>query len=290
VPGFCEEAAVSDSECLGVVGVGLMGGSVGLAARRSARFSLILGYDVRGDVLRRAVSNGCIDEPCPNLEQLARRSSMVVIATPVHRIADYVLQVVQHIVPGSVITDTGSTKAELVQTVESAVPRETLFVGSHPLCGSEKHGPDAARANLFDNQLVLLTPTKKTRVLAVERVQQFWQSLGARTHLIPPDEHDRILAMTSHLPHLLASCLAGLLSRDVRPFVSSGFRDTTRLASGDPEVWSAIFTTNASNLLSVIKQFRAQLDEFQSALENRDSAGLARLLAAAKGIRDDLGN
>ncbi|MCX7700582.1 MAG: prephenate dehydrogenase [Gemmataceae bacterium] len=275
---------------LGIVGVGLMGGSVGLAARRSGQFDAILGYDASLSALQQATARGCIDQACPNLAELARSCDTIVIAAPVNLVADLVTQVAAVAPPETLLTDTGSTKERIVRNVESLLPADRLFVGSHPLCGSEKHGPEAARGDLFDGRLVLLTPTPRTTPPAVARASEFWQRLGGRVQSLSPQEHDRVLALTSHLPHLAASALASLLPSEWRAFVANGFRDTTRLASGDPALWAAILNDNAPRLAPVIQQLQARLDEFRSALETGDTAALLRLLADAKGIRDDLGS
>lgn len=281
---------MNSAESLGIVGVGLMGGSVGLAARRTGQFARILGYDRRTDSLHRALAKRCIDEACIDLSQLAHRCSIIVVGTPVDRIAESIVRLSQMSRPGTLFTDTGSTKAQIVREIEADLPSEALFVGSHPLCGSEKHGPDAARADLFEGRWILLTPTDRTPPIALTRAIAFWQSLGGRTKVLSPEEHDRILALTSHLPHLLASSLAGMLPRDWHEYVATGFRDTTRLAAGDPEVWSAIFRANAPHVLAVLQQFQARLDEFREAVETQDATTLVRLLAQAKGSRDDLGS
>ncbi len=275
---------------LGIVGVGLMGGSVGLAARRSGRFERVLGFDARTDVLQRALDRGCIDVACSHLVELARNAQIIVISTPVDLVAPIVAQAAEAASIGTVMTDTGSTKESIVRAVESALPPHCLFVGSHPLCGSEKQGPESARADLFDGRLVLLTPTPRTPSEATSRVKEFWQVLGGRVQTLSPELHDRVLATTSHLPHLLASALAGLLPNDWSAYVANGFRDTTRLASGDPALWATILLDNAPRLAMVVKQLQARLDEYRLALENGDRPTLFRLLSEAKGIRDDLGS
>jgi prephenate dehydrogenase len=158
------------------------------------------------------------------------------------------------------------------------------------LAGSEKQGSDAARADLFDNHLTILTPTERTPEAAVEGSRRFWESLGCRVRLMSPQEHDRGVAMTSHLPHLLSAVLAGMLPEALRELTASGFRDMTRLAAGDPALWSAIFSQNRVNVLDAIEALQKRLPLFAGALRTNDAKAIEQLLADAKRIRDDLGD
>src|SRR5262249_24065968 len=153
----------------------------------------------------------------------------------VDRIADLVLRAAHVCRPGTLITDVGSTKAAIVHAVEGNLPPDVSFVGSHPLAGSEKQGPEYASADLFQNRLVLVTPTERTQPNATEESEHFCQALGARTRRLSPEDHDAAVAWTTHLPHLTAAALAGVLPSGLAEFTATGFRDTTRLASGSPE-------------------------------------------------------
>jgi prephenate dehydrogenase len=170
------------------------------------------------------------------------------------------------------------------------LPGGVLFVGSHPLAGSEKRGPEFADADLFAGRLTVLTPNAATDPAALDRVAAFWQGLGSRTRIMPPEEHDRALALTSHLPHLLAAALAGMLPVELEPLTATGFRDTTRIAAGDPALWAAIFTHNRIALRSALSGFETRMCDFRTALENNDAAALTDLLVRAKEIRDALGS
>src|SRR5262249_29981576 len=156
------------------------------------------------------------------------------VCTPVDQIASQVLTAARHCRAKTLLTDTGSTKAAIVAEVEKGLNRPRLFLGAHPLAGSEKRGPEHARADLFDGRLNVLTTTPQTATAAIHRAYVFWESLGCRLWSMRPDEHDRTLALTSHLPHLVASALAGLLHPGLTGMAATGFRDTTRLAAGDP--------------------------------------------------------
>lgn len=275
---------------LGIIGVGLIGGSIGLGARRSGQFGLILGAGRDTGNLAKAKSLGCIDESHTDLAAIARRADVLVFCTPVDQIAAQILSIADQCRPGTLITDAGSTKAEIVAQVEEDLPSHVDFVGAHPLAGSEKRGVEHARADLFDNRLTVITPTHRTSSPAESRCEEFWKSLGSRVARLSPEKHDRALALTSHLPHLLAAALAGILPAELHEFVATGFRDTTRVAAGDPALWTPIFLQNRLHLCESAHQLTACLIEFSKALIAADESTVARMLSEGKKVRDDLGS
>lgn len=280
----------SSSECLVIVGVGLIGASIGLAARRGGRFGRIIGVGRQGASLHEAKRRNCVDEISTDLPEAASHADVLVVCTPVDRIAERILTAAVHCKRSTLITDAGSTKAAMIQEIEDKLPAASLFVGSHPLAGSEKKGPEHARADLFDGRLTLLTPTERTSSGAIERATRFWESLGSRVKRISPEWHDQALALTSHLPHLMAAALAGILPPELAEFTASGFRDATRLAAGDPRLWTAIFSQNSLNVAGALDRLQKQLNRFRAALENNDAEAIQELLVEAKKVRDDLGN
>lgn len=281
--------SLDSQHILGIVGVGLVGGSIGLAARRTGQFLRILGVGRDEESLSRARRFRCVDETSTRLE-FAASADIVVVCTPVDRIAEQVLELAPRCRPGALITDAGSTKAVIVKTIEAALPDHVDFVGAHPLAGSEKRGPEHGRADLFDNRVTVITRTKETGADALERASSFWSSLGSQVRVMSPEDHDWALGFTSHLPHLVAAALAGALPDVLRELTASGFRDTTRVAAGAPELWTAIFEQNASAILEALEKFENQLTAFRTALASRDTTTLTRLLADAKRVRDALGN
>jgi prephenate dehydrogenase len=164
-----------------------------------------------------------------------------------------------------------------------------VFVGSHPLAGSEKRGPEHAQAHLFQGRLTIVTRTPRTDPVALERIVSFWQALGSRVQILDPEEHDRALALTSHLPHLVASALAGLLPSGLHELTATGFRDTTRVASGDPSLWTGIFRQNRASVLEVLDRLGEHLAGFRAALAADDAALIDNWLAQGKRGRDALG-
>jgi len=269
-------------ESLAILGVGFLGGSVALAAR-AAGIQRITGYDPRPEALAIAEQGGML-LPCIDLRSAVVGASLVVVAAPVDHIAAQVAEAAGHCSPGTLLTDVGSTEG-LVRDLEDRIPAGRAFIGSHPLAGSEKSGPENARADLFRDRLVVLTPTESSPPTEVERLAQFWQSLGARVTVMTPEDHDRALAWTSHLPHLLAFALAGCLPREFLPLTATGYRDMTRLAGSDPALWRAIFEANRPALLAALAGYRAELDAMETALRGGATQPLLDLLARARAGR-----
>jgi prephenate dehydrogenase len=275
---------------LTIVGVGLIGGSIGLAARRRGLARHVRGAGRQQVSLERARAVGAVDETFLDLAQAVAGADLVVFCTPVDHIAGQMLEAALYCAPGTVLTDAGSTKAVIVRAVDGRLPSGVAFVGSHPLAGSEKRGAEFADADLFENRWTVLTPTEATDPRALERVTAFWQALGSRTRVMSPEEHDGALALTSHLPHLVAAALAGMLPDELRALTATGFRDTTRIAAGDPQLWTAIAAHNRSALTEALVEMEERLAKFREAIEAGDWDALRGLLARAKEMRDALGD
>ncbi|HKI30705.1 MAG TPA: prephenate dehydrogenase/arogenate dehydrogenase family protein [Gemmataceae bacterium] len=275
---------------LTIVGVGLIGGSIGLAARRRGLAGRVIGVGRQPATLERARQLGAIDEACLDLADAVRRADVAVFCTPVTLIAEQVRAAAPGCAAGTLLTDAGSTKGSIVRALDGHLPPGVSFVGSHPLAGSEKRGPEHADADLFQGRVTVVTPAPGTDRAAVERTVAFWQALDSRVLLMGPEEHDRALAMTSHLPHLVASALAGILPPELRELTASGFRDTTRVAAGDPSLWTGIFLQNRAALIDSLGILQEQVNQFQTALQAGDPAAIDALLARGKRSRDALGN
>jgi len=274
---------------LTIVGVGLIGGSIGLAAKRRGLAGCVRGVGWRQQTLDHALAGRAIDEGCLDLTSAAAGSDLIVFCTPVDGIVGQVLASAPFCAPDTLLTDAGSTKAAIVRGLEGRLPDDVVFVGSHPLAGSEKRGPQHADADLFQGRLTVVTPTASTRPHAVERASAFWQALGSQVRVMEPEEHDQALAVTSHLPHLVAAALAHVLPPELYELTATGFRDTTRVAAGDPSLWTGIFRQNGPAVLDALDRFSGRLDRFRRALEANDAAALDALLDQAKNVRDALG-
>jgi prephenate dehydrogenase len=273
-----------------IVGVGLIGGSIGLAARRRGLAERVIGVGRQQASLDAAIAVRAVDEGSLDLVAAASRADAVVFCTPVDRIPDQILEAAPHCRPGTLLTDAGSAKAAIVAAVEDKLPAHVDFMGSHPLAGSEKRGPEFADAELYENRLTIVTPTPRTRLRALERIIAFWQALGSRVKVMPPEQHDAALAMTSHLPHLAASALAGILPPELHELTATGFRDTTRVAAGDPSLWTGIFLQNPNAVTAAVESLQTRLTAFKQAINANDRASLDALLTQAKRTRDALGS
>ncbi|HEY2895099.1 MAG TPA: prephenate dehydrogenase/arogenate dehydrogenase family protein [Pirellulales bacterium] len=277
-----------------IIGVGLIGGSIGLALRQRNLAGRIIGIGRRQESLDQAQACGCITESTTSIARGVEEADLIVVCTPVDLIPQHVAEAGRHSPEGSLITDAGSTKAELVIRAETALadrfPGRMPFVGSHPLAGSEKSGAEAARSDLFEGRVVVVTETGRSSADAVQAIVEFWQSLGSRVVRMSPADHDVALARTSHLPHLLASALAAATPEELLPLTATGWQDATRIAAGDVELWRQIFLANRAPTLKALADFETVLSRFRQALEVADGARLAELLAEGKSRRDALGN
>jgi prephenate dehydrogenase len=190
----------------------------------------------------------------------------------------------------ALLTDVGSTKGSIVSKLESGLAKGKHFVGSHPLAGSEKTGVDFARVDLFQGRVVVITQTRRTKPDDIKAATDFWSALGATVQVMSPDSHDKALATTSHLPHLVASAVAQSTMKAELPLTAGGWCDVTRVAGGDVDLWAQILIDNRANILRSLARFGKTVEEFQTALESENSDKLRQLLTEGKNVRDALGN
>jgi prephenate dehydrogenase len=272
-----------------IVGVGLLGGSIGLALRSRQLAGQVVGVGRPGKPPLGAVEAGVIDVAEADVRTAARDADLVICCAPVQQIAELVLESAEVLKPGGLITDVGSTKARIVDHIEATAPLAP-FVGSHPLAGGTGTGYEHARADLLEGSLVIVTPAQGTPPDQVTRTERLWQSLGAETHCMSPTEHDAALAQTSHLPHVVASALAAATPRELLPLTGPGWRGSTRLAKGNAKLWRQILEENRLPALRALQNFAKVLEHWQLALESGDGERLEQLLEAGKATRDALGS
>lgn len=289
--------ATPNWDTLTILGVGLLGGSIGLAARKYGVVRRVIGWGRRPATLESALQLGAIDEGVLDLEAAVREAQLVVVCTPVETVAGMVLQSLRHMPSDAFITDVGSTKRGIVDQVFAANRDAgvdwTRFIPSHPLAGSERSGVEHAKAELFQDKTVIVTPTGCESSAGRVAVSKFWRALGARVCEQSPDQHDRTVSAISHLPHLIASLLAALTPDDALPFVASGWLDTTRIAAGDVELWRQIFAENRRHVGESLDEFIRVLTTCRDALRQGDDRELTRWLDEGKRKRElghDLGN
>ena len=273
-----------------IVGVGLIGGSVGRALRARRLADRVIGIGRSRESLAAARATGAVTEISLDPAAVAE-ADLVVVATGVRAIPRLLEAVDAEVRPGTPITDAGSTKASIVAAWEKRRKiRRGRFVGSHPLAGSHRRGPEAADAELFAGRVAVVTPAAATPANDVEDIGGLWSALGATVFVMSPREHDRLVAATSHAPHVLAAALAAATPPAAIPFTAGGWRDTTRIASGDPELWAEILLDNAGPLTAALKRVATAADRMIAAIEAGDRRRLVTLLSRAKDVRDALGS
>ena len=278
-------------------GVGLIGGSLGLALKKNGFQGERVGLGRNINRLENALQHDAVDTVTTDLAEGIGDSDLVVLCTPVTLVPMFVNQIIGTVETQQkriVVTDVGSTKSGLVRTVEehiqSANSNKISFVGGHPMTGSHRTGVGAARADLFKDAKCLLTPTDNTDQDALQLVNNLWEFVGAMPHICTPEAHDLIIGAASHLPHLMASVLTNTVAEVQTPegnaleFTATGFRDTTRIAAGSPELWVGVFSQNREVMISLIDAFVNNLNTFKTSIQANDDNEIERLLSDAQEI------
>ena len=277
-------------EVVSIVGVGLIGGSIGMALRRARLAEKVIGVGHRQASLRAARRAGAVDHTTIDLAKGVAEADLVVVCSPVDRIVEHVLQASRNCPQGTLLTDAGSTKRSIVEALDGQLARGCRFLGGHPLAGSEKAGPANAKADLFEGKLAVLTPTTATRAEDYDTLEQFWSKLGSVVMRMSAVDHDRAMGLTSHLPHAVAVALASSLPEEFFRLTGTGFRDTSRLAAGDAALWKQVFALNRDNLVEALELFGSHLEALTTAIRKDDRTALEEILNRAKKTRDALGS
>ncbi len=278
----------SKLERVAIVGVGLLGGSIGHALRAAGFTGTRVGVGRRASSLETALACEAVDEVSLDVARGVRGARLVVVCTPIAQIEEMFRGMAPALAAGAYVTDVGSTKASIVRMAQRLLPAKVRFVGSHPIAGSEKTGVEFARADLFDRALCILTPTTRTAPGTVRFIREFWEAIGAATQIMDPRRHDTLLAQVSHLPHAVATALVNLSARNGAIGVAGpGFADVTRVASGDPGMWRDILRTNRTAMVRALDRLTAELKQLRKRLNDDDADALHKWLAAGKSNRDE---
>lgn len=288
---FMPSFSPAHETCLAILGPGLLGGSVALAARRRWPDLRIQMWARREEAVKQLQAMDLADVVSTDLGVATAGASLIVLATPVESMPSLAEQLVSlPLAADAVVTDVGSVKGFVVDRLEPMFSgSRATFLGSHPMAGSERAGIEAARADLFEKAACLVTPTALSNRKAVERVRAFWEGLGGRVIEMSPEQHDREVARVSHLPHLMAAVttLAGVAGDSgVLRCAGNGFRDTTRVAAGDPGLWTGIVAQNRAEILAAVRDAAGQMGELLEMLETLDEDRLRQWFAQAKSLRD----
>jgi prephenate dehydrogenase len=275
-------------ETIAILGTGLMGSSLGLALRKRGVPVRLHVYARRAETREAALNLGIADAVFSDPADAVKNADLIVFCVPVLTIPKLAKACLPGLKPCAVLTDVGSTKAELNHSMSDLLAGSGAeFVGSHPICGSEQQGIESGDADLYEGAVTIVSPVMLSTDSAVEKVSNLWKNAGSTVVVMDAKQHDSILAATSHLPHVVAAALA-LSAGDNGLFCGSGFRDTTRIADGSPQVWSDIVRTNRPALKTALENFRANLDALETLVDTGDGEKLANWFAAARDKRKEL--
>lgn len=278
---------------LALIGIGLIGSSISHAARRHGGLvGEITGSSATAKTRETALALGLVDRACATAAEAVAGADLVIVCTPVGVCGRIAREIVPHLAAGAIVSDVGSVKASIVADMAPQLPDNVHFVPGHPIAGTERSGPDAGFAELFDNRWCILTPPEGTSSEATERLAGFWRALGANVEIMTPEHHDLVLAITSHLPHLIAfnivntaEHLKRVTDSEVIKFSAGGFRDFTRIAASDPTMWRDVFLNNKDAVLHMLKRFGEGLSVLEEAIRGGDGDTLYRLFNDARVVR-----
>jgi len=279
-------------EKIALLGVGLIGSSMARAIRRAGVAAHIAGYTPRAETLKRARAAGFADSLHGDVASCVRDADLVVLATPVGSYGTLAEQIAPDLTQGAILSDVGSVKSAVIRDVGPHVPEGVHFIPAHPIAGTEQSGPEAGFAELFDGRWCILTPPPETDAAALEKLKNFWQQLGSQVEVMDAHHHDLVLAITSHLPHLIAYNIVGtaddlesVTESEVIKYSAGGFRDFTRIAASDPTMWRDVFLNNREAVLEVLGRFSEDLSALQRAIRWGDGETLFNLFTRTRAIR-----
>jgi cyclohexadieny/prephenate dehydrogenase len=274
------------------IGIGLIGSSMARVMKRDKLAGRIVACARRKETLDACVKLGISDEVTSDYATAVKGADLVVIATPISTNGDIAKAIAPHLKPGAIVTDVGSVKQAVIDAVQPHMPKGVHFVPAHPLAGTEHSGPEAGFPELFQGRWCILTPLPGGDTAAVEKITAFWRAAGSKIQTMEADHHDKVLAITSHLPHLIAYTIVGTaddlaedLKQEVIQYSASGFRDFTRIAASDPVMWRDIFMNNREAVLEVLQRFSEDLTALQRAIRRGDGESLEKLFARTRAIR-----
>ena len=280
---------------IALIGIGLIGSSLARVIKREGLAEHIAISTRRAGTLKRAQELGLGDSYFGDMAEAVKDADLVIVSVPVGSSGAVAEAIAAHLKPGAVVTDAGSTKASVIAQMQPHIPAGVHFIPGHPLAGTEKSGPDAGFADLFQNRWCILTPPDGTDADEIAKLTRFWEACGSRVDTMDPQHHDRVLAIVSHLPHLIAYNIVGtaddlefVTESEVIKYSATGFRDFTRLAASDPEMWRDVCLNNSEAILEMLSRFSEDLASLQRAIRWRDGEALFNLFTRTRGIRKSI--
>jgi cyclohexadieny/prephenate dehydrogenase len=279
-------------ERIALIGFGLIGGSIARAARLQGLAGEIVTTARSAKTRARVSELGVVDRVVQTNAEAVRGADLVILCIPVGACGEVAQEIAGHLKPGAIISDVGSVKSAVIRDMAPHLPESVHFVPAHPVAGTEHSGPDSGFAELFIDRWCILTPPEGTQTSAVEKLRAFWAALGARVEIMTPDHHDLVLAITSHLPHLIAYTIVGtadelaqVTSSEVIKFSAGGFRDFTRIAASDPTMWRDVFLANKDAVLEMLGTFNEDLSKLTRAIRRGDGEALFEHFTRTRAIR-----
>jgi cyclohexadieny/prephenate dehydrogenase len=279
-------------EKVALIGIGLIGSSIAHGIRRAQLAGHIAGYAHTPEILKRAHKAGFADSLHADLVECVRDADLVILAAPVGAFAEIAKEIAPALKPGAILSDVGSVKTAVVRDVGPHMPKSVHFIPAHPIAGTEQSGPEAGFAELFEGRWCILTPPENTDAAALEKLRAFWTRLGSKVEVMDAAHHDLVLAITSHVPHLIAYNIVGtaddlatVTQSEVIKFSAGGFRDFTRIAASDPTMWRDVFLNNKDAVLEVLGRFSEDLSALQRAIRWGDGDALFNLFTRTRAIR-----
>lgn len=274
-----------------IIGLGLLGGSIGLAVREHAPAVTTRGYDRDADVRKAAQQRGLVGTVCDTAAEAVAGADLVILCVPVGAMEQAARDIADDLAPHAIISDVGSSKESVAQALARALPDHTI-IPAHPVAGTEQSGPEAGFASLFTNRWCIITPPDGVDQAALDALSAFWTQLGATVEIMDADHHDLVLAVTSHIPHLIAFTIVGTASdleevtrSEVIKYSAGGFRDFTRIAASDPVMWRDVFLNNKGAVLEMLGRFTEDLTAMQRAIRSGDGEALHELFSRTRAIR-----
>ncbi|SMQ64280.1 cyclohexadieny/prephenate dehydrogenase [Altererythrobacter xiamenensis] len=278
-------------QSVAIIGLGLLGGSIGLAIAEHAPDIATKGYDADADVRKKAAARGLVQEVCDSAEAAVANADLVILCVPVGAMAGAASAFADALPDGAIVSDVGSSKQSVIDDLAAVLPGRTV-IPAHPVAGTEQSGPEAGFPSLFENRWCILTPPAGADQTAVDALSAFWERLGARIEIMDAEHHDLVLAVTSHIPHLIAYTIVGTASdledvtrSEVIKYSAGGFRDFTRIAASDPTMWRDVFLHNKSAVLEMLGRFTEDLTALQRAIRSGDGETLHELFSRTRAIR-----
>lgn len=274
-----------------IIGTGLIGGSIGLGLKERGLAGSIVGVGHRRSSINKALRAKAIDEGTINIEKAVKQADIIILATSVDLIPDLARKIIPLMKTSAILTDVGSTKNYIVSQINREIKSKhngerPNFIGAHPLAGSEQRGIESARPDLFEGSVCVLTPTSLNSKRCITKLSKMWKALGAKVSIMTPSKHDEIVALVSHLPHLVASGLVSVIDEKYWEFAASGLRDTTRVASGDPELWLGICKQNKARIIKALRCFSKEVKNTLNDLEQGNDNEILKRLRKSKAVRD----